>query len=256
MGAVGTVGAVLVALYLQVVREYLREPQLSLSLGRQASGMQLRRDVSGVVNRLRLKVGASEGRRTAHSVEVLMSAAWTVPSMPDRDFLVLDREPLNWFGSEKDGQSVTQVSLAPGVSREVSVAWIVRPLDLYETVGMSRPTDEDILCADEDAADAPTIAAAFGVFDVVPRAEHPSLFLEGHLVYKLRLDLTARDIDTVSYELLLHVEPKWLSVEPDTHVGRSQEPVDIDVSWSAIELVPTSEPFAPMEWKIAYGDPS
>ena len=255
--AVGTILTVVTALWLQWGRERLREPRLSLSLGRQATGVTLGEDVAGVTNRIRLRVTASAKRRTAHQVEVLISAAWPVPSLPGKEYLVLDHEPLSWYGSHRDQGAVTQISLAPGISREVSLAWIGRPLDLYETIGMSRPTNQDVQLADAGAPNAPPITSAFGAFDVPLREEYPSRFLETHLSYKVRLDVTARDIDTVSYETEIRVQPIWQKPGqaseqdvPTTHAARNKQAVQINVSWSPLRRVRTSTPFAPMDWRI------
>lgn len=263
IAAIGTVAAVLVALYLPLVRERRREPRLSLSLGRQAHGVELRQGVTGQVNRLRLKIMSEPGRKTAHNVEVLLSAAWPMPSMPDKEFLVVDHEPLKWFGGGASVAPATRISLAPGVSREVSVIWIGRPLDLYKTMGMGGPTEEEVALADSGASDDRWITEAFGVFDVQPGPDYGSLFLEPHLAYKLRLDVTAQDIETVSYEVKLYVQPRWGRTAqsdaedppPTTHAARNINPVFIAAAWSDIERVPPDKPFAPMEWVIAYGDP-
>ncbi len=256
LGAVGTVSAVLVALWLQWLRVRLREPRLSLSLGRQSAGVELRQGVTGFVDRLGLCISAKDGRQTAHGVEVLLSAAWPVPAEPDWEYLILDHQPLQWTGSrDRAGRPVTQLSLAPGISREVSLAWIGRPLDLYETVGLPRPTDAAVENADRGTDDAAAITTAFGIFDVEPRRDSPPFFIEGNLLYKLRVDLTARDIDTVSYEFSVQIQPKWLGAVPSSHTARNQEPVEIAVIWSDLKRVATSKPFAPMKWKTTVGDP-
>jgi len=256
LGAIGTMGTVVLALWLQWFRAWRREPRLSLSLGRKSAGIGLRRDVDGVVDRLGLSISARPGRQTAYRVEVLLSAAWPVPSQPDWEYLIVDHEPLKWLGTrDQAGQPATQLSLAPGISREVSLAWIGRPLDLYERVGLERPTDEEVEQADHNEGDAARIATAFGIFDVESREDSRPFFIEGHLLYKLRIDLTARDIDTVSYELTLQVRPKWAKAEPRNHSQRRREPVEIEIIWSSLKEVSTTSPFAPMKWKTAYGDP-
>lgn len=263
VAAVGTVGAVLVALYLPLVRDRRLAPRLDLSLGRQAHGVELRRSVNGQVNRLRLKISAETGKKTAHNVEVLLSAAWAVPSMPEREILVVDHEPLKWLGGGESVAQVTSISLAPGVSREVSLAWIGRPLDLYETIGLRRPTDAEIEAADRGESDDRWITEAFGIFDVHPGPDSMPLFLEPHLEYRLRLDVTAQDIETASYEVSCFVQPRWgrsMQSEaedppPKTHADRNVNPVLIAAAWSDIEAVPSDRPFAPMQGVIAYGDP-
>jgi hypothetical protein len=258
--AVGTILTVITALYLQWGRERLRRPELSLSLGRQATGIVLRQNVAGSLHRIKFRVTAARKRRTAHRVEVLVSAAWPVPSRPEQEFLVLDREPLNWVGSRAEHGSLTQTTLAPGISREVSLAWIGRPLDLYSAIGLSRPTDEDVKHADEHRADAPGITGAFGAFDVPQRPEYPPLFIEPHLLYNLRIDLTAQDIETVSYETGVFVQPIWngntkdLTDAPTTHADRNAKAVEIAVTWAPLKRVPTDKPFAPMDWKIIIGE--
>src|SRR6185312_3273451 len=110
LGAIGTMGTVVLALWLQWFRAWRREPRLSLSLGRKSAGIGLRRDVDGVVDRLGLSISARPGRQTAYRVEVLLSAAWPVPSQPDWEYLIVDHEPLKWLGTrDQAGQPATQL---------------------------------------------------------------------------------------------------------------------------------------------------
>lgn len=239
--AVGTILAVIAALWLQWGLVRLRQPRLQLSLGRQSGGVTLGQGVAGYVSRIRLQVTAAAGRRTAHQVEVLASAAFPVISKPEWEILLVDREPLKWFGSRAEHGPVTQISLAPGISREVSLACIGRPLDLYQSIGMSRPTDQDVERADSSEING-SITDAFGVFDVPPPEGSVTPFLHKHLVYKLRIDVTAQDIDTVSYETEIRVQPVWLGnglgqagqSVPTTHAARNKDPVRIDVSWTPL----------------------
>jgi hypothetical protein len=117
----------------------------------------------------------------------------------------------------------------------VTLAWIGRPLDLYEAIGLPVPTETEVALADRDDDTAPWITSACGVFDVMPRPEHGHLFLDDHLVFHLRIDVAARDIDTVSYETTLRVRPDWAGrSEPTTHEDRNAREVDINVRWTPL----------------------
>jgi len=220
--AVGTILAVVLALYLQVFLEWRRRPLLSLSLGSNVTGMGLAKETAGETLRVGLRVTAATRRRTAHQVQVIVTANWLHPEART-SIRILDHQSLRWIGSESERGPVTELSLAPGISREVSLAVIGRPLDLYEQVGRSRPTPEAV-----------GVTSAFGVFDVQTRSGAPfELFLQDHLVYRLRIDVTARDLDTVSYEAAFRIDQRWDGTPepPATDAERNKRGVEINLNW-------------------------
>ena len=83
VAAVGTVGAILVALFGQPWLERRRRPRLHLSLGRDVNGYG---DAGGgdddYVATTTMRVTAEPGRRSAEDVEVLLTATWRRDDLP------------------------------------------------------------------------------------------------------------------------------------------------------------------------------
>lgn len=101
--AIGTVAAVMVALFYQPLRERRRMPRLHLEPPADA-----RRGFPGswhLLDAITLQVKAKRGRNSAEDVEVLATAMWWSRERPDEDpFVLFENRPLPWYESpETDG---------------------------------------------------------------------------------------------------------------------------------------------------------
>jgi hypothetical protein len=141
---------------------------------------------------------------------------------------VLDHVPLTWIGNEREQGHATKLSLSSGISREASLAVLGRPLDLYDPVGLTPRTAAEVSANDR------RVTSSCGVFDVQYQSGIPVPFLYNDLIYMLRIDVTARDLDTVSYESAFQIEQRWEGPGlPTTHAERNSRGVDITLNWSA-----------------------
>lgn len=245
--AAGTLLAVVVALYTQPFREWRERPRLSLSLGSNKTGIGLGNAVADEARSVGLRVAAARRRRTAHDVEIFVTADWFYPEQ-ETAHRFIDHEPLQWIGGSRTDQP-TVLSLAPGVSREVSLLQVGRPLDLYEAIGLSRPTPHQIEGQERETG-------SFAVVDVSNVGTF-SPFLHNHLVYRFRIDVTGRDVDTVSYEILVRVGQRWEGpAEPSGGAALAQatQGVEIILNWSPLQKV-SGDGDVPEAGKLWIGSP-
>src|SRR4051812_14454338 len=115
VAALGTLAAVATALYLSLWSERGRRPELSLALGDESEvggmgiigyGEEDWDDVAPVL----LQVRAARGKRTAHDVEVLLTAVWRgeAPKYSPDPHTQFDSRPLGWaFVASEAGTPVT-----------------------------------------------------------------------------------------------------------------------------------------------------
>jgi hypothetical protein len=236
LAGVGTVGAVLVALFGQTWRERRRAPELSLEFGRNAGGMGWSGGATGPAEPVTLRVVAARGKRTARAVEVLLTASWTVGD--ESEYAVMDHYPLPWYRAVTPEGAVTRLDVAPGTAREVELLRIGRPMALYEYLGWERPSDDAhppyAGVAEQDVASLEVAAFAVGH---VPEELGWDMFLPDHLTFRLRLLLTAEDVDTVSYETKLRVVEEWWEGPPGTVRESEEGPVRIALPWEPLKRV-------------------
>jgi hypothetical protein len=243
--AIGTLLAVAVALYTQPFREWRQRPVLTLSLGSNSSGIGLGDRIVDEAHAVGLRITASRRRKTAHDVEVFATADWFYLEQKT-SLRAMDHEPLRWIGGSKSDHP-TVLSLGPGVSREVSLLKLGRPLDLYEPVGLPRPTGEQVEKEERETS-------SFAVLDVNQVGTFGP-FLHNHLVYRFRFDVTATDVDTVSYETWMRIDQIWGGQPVPTSgsaLAQAMNAVEIVLNWSPLAKI-TAEDDAPQTGKLWIG---
>jgi hypothetical protein len=244
--AIGTLFAVLLALYFQAYREWKARPSLSLSLGRNKTGLGLGSGVADEAHSVGLRVTAARKRRTAHDVEVFATAEWHYPEA-NSSHRFIDHEPLQWIGGSKTDRP-TVLSLGPGVSREVSLLRVGRPLDLYPALGLPRPTLEDL-------KNGKSLPSAFATVDVSQVGTFGP-FLENHLTYRFRFDVTAKDVDTVSCEAWVRIDQRWEGPTRPSgdETAQTTQGVEIVLDWSPLRRVVDADD-VPNSGKLWIGSP-
>lgn len=135
--AAGTIGAVVVALYVGVIRERLRRPSLSLHFaGPDEEDAVIVQSMSPMVTMpgsvpvetayLRLRARNKEGRDTAEDVEVLVERVRELEPRvgnPPAASPALGNWPLPWSLSDP---TTTRLNIPPGVERHVDLAHVYR----------------------------------------------------------------------------------------------------------------------------------
>lgn len=162
--AIGTISAVLVALFTQVIREKLKRPKLTMSLSTDREDEDLvflHLPDGGLQYWLRLRIYAKPGRRTARQVQVFLTRV-----RKPKGGIVVPSGPLVWSSFGPDPQT-----LPPGLWRRL-----------------------DILRYDIPSDGARFLAVALGLFrsnpsDVQVRLDDPG-------VYELDFSLTADDVES------------------------------------------------------------
>jgi hypothetical protein len=241
VAAVGTLAAVLVALYLNVWREHRARPKLLLEEYEDTwfgvgfnPGSRTKDDVWGIP----LLVRNSAGRKTAHNVQVLATfsvrlgedGAWT-------DFVT--DQPLVWkFGAlPSSGGGTAGVDIPAGVCRKVFVAFIGEANQLFETLwprkpmpgGFANEAGEQIEYDESGrpVAKSPPVA---GVLATYPFTQDDAFWFWRDEEYRLRLTLTSHDSDAATYEALITF--KYIE-----HKGAVRGDAFIEPMWPAPDWV-------------------
>jgi hypothetical protein len=188
--ALGTLAAVLVALYRETWREWRSRPRLTLDLDPTWSERNLDlfwQQGSSPAHWARLRVSNATGRRSAHDVEVLVTAFYTVDQEEEDWQPPLDTRPLPWSNTPPvDGAEVTEAQIPPGVSRHLDVLQFPAPV-LSDGGGGYSPADP------KDGA------RTHGYLRVVPDpTDLRNRLVENHR-YRINLAVTARDLDSRAY---------------------------------------------------------
>lgn len=220
--AVGTLLAVVVALYSTTWRDWRRRPELSLDFANETEKRGLMFSYDGrdddddaFVFLITLRVTNRQGRRTADDVEVLLSAWWTGE---DGDpYQTLDHRPLPYVDTVRDGAHVTQLSIPAGVSRRVEF------LKLGPAAALRVVLGQDWVSQTKPGA----------IFAAPPYGEDYDHWVHDHLPYRVQLIVTARDIDAVSYTTTLSLKNGWGGEEPPPQ-GESGM-WDITPEWGPLE---------------------
>jgi hypothetical protein len=144
-----------------------------------------------------MEVTAERGRRTAQDVGVLLTAKWYGPERPGDLSENIDHRSLPWYESVGLSGPVTSFHLAPGIFRRIELFKVGPPASLHTLMGWPEPASESRFVQGLVAA----------IFAAPPYPESPTSepFLHSHLAYILRFDVTARDVDSVTYETEVRV---------------------------------------------------
>jgi hypothetical protein len=212
LAALGTLAAVLLALYLNVWRERRLRPVLTFDEYEDTwfgigfnPGEPTEQSVFGIP----LIVRNATGRRTAHNVQVLL----TFSVKHDDDWLdfVVD-QPLVWkfANTPSPGGGIAAVDIPPGVGRKIFVAFIGEPNQLYKTLSPRKGRPGSF--ADDDGCEirydefgkavavSPPIA---GVLATYPFTQDAAFWFWRDEEYRFRFTLTSHDSDAATYEAVI-----------------------------------------------------
>lgn len=196
IAAVGTLLAVIVALYLNLWREARKRPALSLGFEDPslACGAGFQGDPQGPAAAralthlpVRIRVLNQKGRRTAQDVEVLLTASWIGDDKSDPSTF-LDSTPLVWSPHHRVEGQGTRLALPPGVGRTIDLLTYGLPPAIFFLAG---------------APDGPIDPGAFALLHIWPFEFNSQNLLLDHLEYRFRFVITARDLDARIYETTL-----------------------------------------------------
>jgi hypothetical protein len=203
LAAVGTVGAVLVALFYPPSREKHTKPRLTLSSPKDfGTGMP---EAADILEPVTLVVSAEAGKRSAEDVELLVSAKWRSRSDDDSPwFENIENHPLLWFASSETDGIVTRMHMPPGVRRRVELFKVGPPMALTKWLDWPPMPSEDWYLDD-------VVAFALQPKPLTP-GSYP--FVQSYLDWRLRFEVTARDIDVTVYEVDLAVKVEWTPEDP------------------------------------------
>jgi len=226
LAGVGTVAAVWVALFLQPLREKQQKPRLKLEPP-QGTGYGAPADAQ-LLKTVTLQVEAEKGRKSAEDVEILATVRWYSRKRPDdAPIIQFESRPLPWYESDETDGPKARMHIAPGMSRRVELLRVGPPEALYEWLGWPRTPDSYV----------PDETAAFAI-PPKPKTIGSRPLIQDYLDWEIRFDVTARDIDTVSYLVKLAVKTEW---EPPSPGGDSSKPdawkelkgrrVHTDIDW-------------------------
>jgi hypothetical protein len=177
-------------------------------------------------------------------VEVLATVSAHLADNPGAHELEeLDHRPLVWHGAvDLHPTFVTRLNIAPGVSREVEFLFLGRTTALFELFGWSLPLESAVLGGAGDR----WVMLESAAFAARPFPEAGSgAFLQEHLVYRIRFDVTARNIDTAAYEAELRVRYEWkdsvmsaapILPKPSRWSDAKKQRVRVYLEWSRYEL--------------------
>lgn len=192
--ALGTIGAVLTALYLNGWREWRRRPSLSLAYeGRSHAGdwIEITPARGSAAERptlwIRFRVGNRQGKSAADDVEVLVVRVDVVDTKSDdRLSLRMGNLPLAWSNSSP---KTTRITLPGGIERHVDAV-----------VATKHPTEEKAdfaLCVEPGYAPL----------------DPPVDPLETERSYEVEVAVTARNARAVFYTFRLTFDGTWGTVE-------------------------------------------
>lgn len=142
--AVGTLSAVLVALYVQVFREWRRRPKLGLAPFSAADSdgviLRLKDEISAWI---RLQVHNEPGRRTAEDVEVIVvsiarddNGERPPPDEPPVDLGLLAGRTLKWADDAS-----SRSTIPPGMYRRIDIAHASSTADDVVASGLDEPSE-------------------------------------------------------------------------------------------------------------------
>ncbi len=198
--ALGTLSAVLLALYRDTWREWRLRPRLTLHLD--PMWTESNRDLfwqqgQAPAHWLRLRVRNEKGRRSAEDVEVLLTAFYALGVEEEAWQPPLDIYPLRWSATRDP-----RVQIPPGVSRHVDLLMFPAPTISDDGGGFTVASPEaeltttGVLCVRQDGASAKSGSA---VSDQVFENHH----------YRIELAVVARDIDSRAYAIEVEFDGRY-----------------------------------------------
>ena len=196
VAAVGTVGAVVYALYRDTIREVKRRPLLSMSLNPTwgKDNLDLVPVASPESHWIRARVMNAPGRHSAEDVEVLVARVTPLGKGAKYE-AALDTRPLKWSNLGTFENPVTEVHLPPGVARYVDLLSVKPPL-VSDGAGGARQAEPG-----ESAVCMPDL-------EVHPKpSDQRHRLAPGH--YRLELVVTARDVDAKVYLADIDFDGVW-----------------------------------------------
>jgi hypothetical protein len=187
LAAIGTVGAVAVALWQTVWRERRAAPRLRLARNRSTDMHYLDTAVFGYVT---LTVSNTSKHRTAHDVEVLLSVWNDVdPNLLDEATQV-KAQPLVWWMSDATVREArTLQNIPPGVERQIALLCIGDPQAVSEQLSSD--------CSWEELGESERSfrRGQPGVFALAPLDVRSTLFTGVDYNWRIALTITARDVE-------------------------------------------------------------
>jgi hypothetical protein len=193
VAAIGTLLAVLVALYLSSWRERRLRPNLRLVISPRGNiGVGFRRhpEMAPFFQPLSFELSNATGHRTAYDTEVLVTVETDIADTQERAPALATDRPLVWaFGDKPMGIGQARVDVPPGVTRSLTVAYLGHPWSLAEAIYPGSP---------EPVENSDNMADFFGVFGLYPLQQDSLVFLSDNL-YHVTFVVTARDTDARRY---------------------------------------------------------
>lgn len=184
VAAIGTVAAVILALWLQVWKEWRRRPQLSLMARQLNHGFSS----DGFYGEVEVIVTNKADRGTAREVEVLFTAY----AMEDTEQYppTFRDQPLHWRN-----HGGFKIDIPPGVERRCVILNAGDPHTIYEQAGF----DLSELAARDDDEGAEIYHTAVGAFAGSARVPGEIRWIEQDVPYELWLVLTGSDVPAKVY---------------------------------------------------------
>lgn len=235
VAAIGTLAAVVFALYLNVWRERRRRPDLSMALHDDSNmavawtpGTRHSTDAWG----FSVLVANARGRTTAHDVQVLVTLARREPEgwvdlLTDQLLIwKLRRAPL--------GEGDVSIDIPAGVKRKLFVAFIGEGNAVFRSmypheVAWGGIVDEDgclyeVVAGGHTKSSSPPVAGVLATYPFT-QTDDPFWLWRDEQV-RLRLTVTSHDSDAVTYEALVTLKFTLRTDQqpPETN-GPSIEPV-------------------------------
>jgi hypothetical protein len=155
----------------------------------------------GLLIGVRLKIGNRRGRDTAHEVQALLSVWWHM-SHSGEWVQTLDNRPLPWQMSTRAALiERSAIFLQACRDKSSSSASAVRQMSQELSSGRSAPWSS---CRVPLSLGCPR-DRTFAFFVAPPFNGSSNHDVADHLVYRVRILLTARDVDAVAYDAVLKV---------------------------------------------------
>jgi hypothetical protein len=242
--AIGTIAAVVIVLYRDSWRASRRRPHLTLEFAEQLKAAHpggMSGSIRGILFGVTLRVRNAAGRDTAHDVEVLASAWWELS--PGEWHQQLDLRPLPWSDDYASGKDNTRTTLPPGVARQVEFLRFGRPADLWGVLmgrwrAVEFPPEAEEAAEEGDNPDDAYSGSEVALIVAPPFDSTSRHLVHSHLTHRIRLVVTARDVDAVTYDALLRASAE---LSPDGDIAFS-------ASWSG-GLRRTAGPDAPHAYR-------
>jgi hypothetical protein len=191
LAVVATLSAVFLALYLNLIRERLQRPRLTLdfepSPAHDAPLDLITHPEPAPAHWIRLRVSNAPGRRSAEDVQVLVTRIQPRAS-PGLGKLPLDTRPLRWTGlyDESSNTAITEIALPPGLARHIDL------------LALREPDGEGIKEGRQASA----------LVQVWPSTQGPRSWISAG-TYDLELAVVARDTNTRRYRAEIEFDGVW-----------------------------------------------